>query len=281
MLEHGSAPVKAKMVEELHAYGANLYSDQYGNYVTQHIIERGAPQDRERVIAAILSNLEYFSKHKFASNVVEKCLVSGSEQHKRAIMLGVMQPSRSAGPTQSVLSELIKDAYGNYVVQSLLNELNDADHVEFTAYLSSEVAKLKRATSSYGKQIAAVEKKMHRIPGMRPALGVQIASNKAQSIHSVSSAASVSSPTSAGADSETSLTSPASTTHSASLHLLPSTMQFGSFPMTQIDAKNADSTAAVDGGCIIHQDGDGDETSNFATPTLADIVRSPITSMNA
>ena len=60
--------------------------DQYGNYVIQHIIERGHPKDRALVVDKIRGNLLTMSRHKFASNVVEKCITFGSKAEKNDLM---------------------------------------------------------------------------------------------------------------------------------------------------------------------------------------------------
>lgn len=126
MLEHCEDPARNLILQELHACGTNLISDQYGNYVTQHIIEHGRPQDRAMVIGIVRTNLLNFSKHKFASNVVEKCLVFGSDGQRREIMLKVIEkPEQSSDPRDSRqketnLSALIKDNYGNYVIRKSL-----------------------------------------------------------------------------------------------------------------------------------------------------------------
>jgi len=116
VLEHCDERAKRLVLAELHACGSTLISDQYGNYVTQHIIEFGFPEDRARVIGLVTMNLGTFSKHKFASNVVEKCLVFGSTEQKRAIVLKIIE--RTDG--ESTLMQLIKDGYGNYVIRKSL-----------------------------------------------------------------------------------------------------------------------------------------------------------------
>lgn len=113
VLEHCEEPAKRSVLAELHACGSTLISDQYGNYVTQHIIEHGYPEDRARVIGLVKMNLLAFSKHKFASNVVEKCLIFGTPEQKREILQEII----SKNDRESSLSQLIKDGYGNYVVR--------------------------------------------------------------------------------------------------------------------------------------------------------------------
>ncbi|KAF2454499.1 armadillo-type protein [Lineolata rhizophorae] len=158
MLEYCEEPAKRSILQELHACGSTLIPDQYGNYVTQNIIERGDPEDRARVISLVKANLFVFSKHKFASNVVEKCLVHGNDEQKREIMEKILEKGERG---DTVLYMLIKDGYGNYVIQKLLDTLNAKDYAIFIEHLHPEMAKAKRNATN-GKNIQAVEKKMHR-----------------------------------------------------------------------------------------------------------------------
>jgi mRNA-binding protein PUF3 len=166
VLEHCDEPSKRSVLAELHACGSTLISDQYGNYVTQHIIEYGFPEDRARVIGLVTQNLLVFSKHKFASNVVERCLVFGNAEQRRGIMLEVIKKT----DRESTLIQLIKDGYGNYVIRTslsthslrianmtaekLLDTLEGPDHDTLVEHLQPELVKAKRTIA--GKQVQAV-----------------------------------------------------------------------------------------------------------------------------
>jgi mRNA-binding protein PUF3 len=158
MLEHCGEPARTFILQELHAEGSKLISDQYGNYVTQHVIEHGGLEDRAKVFEMVKTQLLLFSKHKFASNVVEKCLTFGSDAQRRELMLTIAEkPERGESTTMM----LIKDAYGNYVLQKLLDTLCRKDYDEFVVLLRPEVDDAKKLGVSL-KQVTSVEKKMHR-----------------------------------------------------------------------------------------------------------------------
>jgi mRNA-binding protein PUF3 len=91
-----------------------LITDQYGNYVTQHVIMHGKPEDRSRVISIVTKELFIFSKHKFASNVVEKCIEQGTPEELRRIREGLSKPGDDLS---SPLPNLIKNQFGNYVIR--------------------------------------------------------------------------------------------------------------------------------------------------------------------
>ncbi|KAL7716426.1 PUM-HD domain-containing protein [Entamoeba marina] len=65
------------------------------------------------VISCITGNVVYYSKQKFSSNVVEKCLKSGSKAQV-SVLLNELYESES-------ISVLIEDQYGNFVIQASLD----------------------------------------------------------------------------------------------------------------------------------------------------------------
>jgi hypothetical protein len=47
-----------------------LSQDQYGNYVIQHVLEHGRPEDKSKIVAEIRGNVLVLSQHKFARYVL-------------------------------------------------------------------------------------------------------------------------------------------------------------------------------------------------------------------
>ena len=70
----------------------------------------------------------YLSLHKFGSNVLEKCLVHGDSQQKEEIINEVVYSKvsedscgeRTISYSNVMLNDIIKDKYGNYVIQRVL-----------------------------------------------------------------------------------------------------------------------------------------------------------------
>ena len=102
------------VLQEIHASAASLIVDQYGNYVMQHIIEHGREKDRGRTIALVTSQLVNFSKHKFASNVVEDSIEFGSKEERQRIVATITAVNDKG---QSPLQLFIADQFGNYVIR--------------------------------------------------------------------------------------------------------------------------------------------------------------------
>lgn len=40
--------------------------DQYGNYVIQHVLEHGRPEDKSKIVAEVRGKVLLLSQHKFA-----------------------------------------------------------------------------------------------------------------------------------------------------------------------------------------------------------------------
>lgn len=153
MLEHCDEEAQTSILKELHACNYALCQDQYGNYVTQHVIEHGKPEDRAKIIRLVTTQLLHFSKHKFASNVVEKSIAHATDEERHEIVKTVTA-LRPDGV--SPLHLLMKDQYGNYVIQKLLIQVKDKDREILVDQIKPQLQVLKR--HHFGKQINAIEK---------------------------------------------------------------------------------------------------------------------------
>jgi len=139
----GPPPYIAK---ELLHFGLNLIQDQYGNYVIQHLLVHGKPVDRNEIIKAVKGKILQFSQHKFASNVIEKCVQYGNDDQRKWLIEEIC-----ADPNG--LEIMMKDQYANYVVQKIL-DVCDADQREHLInQIRPHIASLKKYT--YGKHIIA------------------------------------------------------------------------------------------------------------------------------
>ncbi|KAL8947256.1 MAG: hypothetical protein Q9222_006442 [Ikaeria aurantiellina] len=152
MLEHCIEPTKSAILQELHGCAQYLIGDQYGNYVTQHVIEHGGEANRAAIITLVTSNVINYSKHKFASNVVETCIKFGNAEQRKKI-IDIMTGVNDRG--DSNLQYLIRDQYCNYVIQTLIHELKGAELDDFVEIVKPQLAILKQV--AYGKQVQAIE----------------------------------------------------------------------------------------------------------------------------
>ncbi|CAL9207421.1 unnamed protein product [Musa hybrid cultivar] len=130
-----------------------LTQDQYGNYVVQHVLEHGKPSERSAIIKKLAGQIVQMSLHKFASNVVEKCLTFGSLEERQILVNEMLGSTDENEPLQAMM----KDQFGNYVVQKVLETCDDQQRELILSRIKVHLNALKKYT--YGKHIVArVEK---------------------------------------------------------------------------------------------------------------------------
>ncbi|KAJ3296779.1 mRNA binding protein puf3 [Rhizoclosmatium sp. JEL0117] len=150
----------APLIEELHRYTINLIQDQYGNYVIQHVLERGKPADKAMITSKVRGQVLQMSKHKFASNVVEKCVAFGSKLDRQLLIEEVIAV-RSDGT--SALVAMMKDQFANYVIQKMLDVV-DGDQKEILIMkIKPHLQSLKKYT--YGKHLITKVERMLQMSG--------------------------------------------------------------------------------------------------------------------
>jgi len=119
IFEFCSEEEKEKVLNEILYRALDVIQDQYGNYVIQHIIEKKGAENCNKIFQFLSGKIYDFSVHKFASNVVEKCLCVGTENQRKAITEEVLNKEDN----DSLLA-MVKDKYGNYVVQKMIEFSN-------------------------------------------------------------------------------------------------------------------------------------------------------------
>ncbi|PKU64354.1 Uncharacterized protein MA16_Dca005277 [Dendrobium catenatum] len=93
------------------------------------------------------------SQQKFASNVIEKCLTYSSPEERQLLINEMLGSTEENEPLQAMM----KDQFGNYVVQKVLETCDDRNRELILSRIKVHLNTLKRYT--YGKHIVArVEK---------------------------------------------------------------------------------------------------------------------------
>lgn len=59
----------------------------------QHVLERGRPHERSQIIGKLTGNIVQLSQHKYASNVVEKCLEYGDSAERELLIEEILAES--------------------------------------------------------------------------------------------------------------------------------------------------------------------------------------------
>ncbi|GMJ11965.1 pumilio 4 [Hibiscus trionum] len=141
------------IMEEIMQSVCTLAQDQYGNYVIQHVLEHGKPQERSAIIRKLAGQIVKMSLQKFASNVVEKCLTFGGPEERQILVNEMLGSTDENEPLQAMM----KDQFGNYVVQKVLETCDDQNLELILSRIKVHLNALKRYT--YGKHIVSrVEK---------------------------------------------------------------------------------------------------------------------------
>ncbi|CAH9130113.1 unnamed protein product [Cuscuta epithymum] len=150
VLEHCSGdPQSQCIVDEILELAYVLAQDQYGNYVTQHVLERGKAHERKHIISKLSGKVVQLSQHKYASNVVEKCLVHGDAADQELLIGEILAQSDG---NDSLLT-MMKDQFANYVVQKILEISNDKQCQVLLSRIRVHLPALRKYT--YGKHIVA------------------------------------------------------------------------------------------------------------------------------
>jgi hypothetical protein len=106
------------LVDQVMRCAGDLAANQYGNYVVQNILEAGPDDDITRLIAAFTGRFYQLSMHKFASNVIEKCIRRASAAQRQGIF-GEIIGAQGRWETARIL-RMAGDQFGNYVIQRII-----------------------------------------------------------------------------------------------------------------------------------------------------------------
>lgn len=151
------------LIDEMHLSIKDLIEDQYGNYVVQHLLSIDSKEDCSKIIKDCISgNLLYYSKHKFASNVVEKCVAHGPKIDRMILIDESLQEldSNSIDVTTSLLDEwpsttvpifvlMMKDQFANYVLQKMLDVIDGDQRIHLLKDVRYNLGILKKL--AFGK----------------------------------------------------------------------------------------------------------------------------------
>jgi pumilio RNA-binding family len=74
------------------------------------LLENGEPQDRDAVVSKMRGQMLHMARHKFASNVVEKALVTADSDNRRVLIEELMM-TRPDG--SNPIAVMMKDQYAS------------------------------------------------------------------------------------------------------------------------------------------------------------------------
>ncbi|CAE6535889.1 unnamed protein product [Rhizoctonia solani] len=143
------------LIDELHKYTTQLMQDQFGNYVIQFVLEHGAMADRDWILHKLRGQMVQMARHKFASNVCEKALVTADPESRRLLIEEIMTPRMD---TVNPIVLMMKDSFANYVLQRALQVVEGEQRHLLVAKVKPQLANMRRYSSAYSKHLASIER---------------------------------------------------------------------------------------------------------------------------
>ncbi|CAE6433783.1 unnamed protein product [Rhizoctonia solani] len=143
------------LIDELHKYTTQLMQDQFGNYVIQFVLEHGAPADRDWILHKLRGQMVQMARHKFASNVCEKALVTADSESRQLLIEEIMTPRMD---TVNPIVLMMKDSFANYVLQRALQVVEGEQRHVLISKVKPQLASMRRYSSAYSKHLASIER---------------------------------------------------------------------------------------------------------------------------
>ena len=112
-IDHASGQQKADLIAQITQNAFALVQDPFGNYVLQYIVDLNEPVFTNPLCYSFQTHIPELSKHKFSSNVIEKCI-----RHAQAPIASMMIDEML---NANELDKMLRDSYANYVVQTALD----------------------------------------------------------------------------------------------------------------------------------------------------------------
>ena len=141
-LKYANESQKSSLLHTILDDISTLINDEYGNYIIQFILELKEKECNEIIYNYITKNTLSLSKKKFSSNVIDKSIIQDDELSIKLIKH--MLDSK-------VIPEMIKDQYGNYVIQKALSVTNGSIFMSIIKQIQPVVQTLKQ--SNIGRKI--------------------------------------------------------------------------------------------------------------------------------
>jgi len=99
-----------------------IIQNPFGNYIIQHILDEWGYSVCKDVVKIIYHNIISLSMQKFSSNVVEKCLDLLDQNAKKMWIKDIFNFSK--------LTSLVKNKYGNFVLQKTIQIMTSKEKTE-------------------------------------------------------------------------------------------------------------------------------------------------------
>ena len=141
-LKYANESQKSSLLHTILDDISTLINDEYGNYIIQFILDLKEKEYNEIIFTYITKNTLSLSKKKFSSNVIDKSIIQDDELSIKLIKHII---------DSKVIPEMIKDQYGNYVIQKALTVTSGSIFMSIIKQIQPVVQTLKQ--SNIGRKI--------------------------------------------------------------------------------------------------------------------------------
>lgn len=151
-LEYASPIQKTTLVSHILSCCLDIVQDPFGNYVLQYVLEEKDSKINDTIAIAFLPHVVHLCMNKFSSNVMEKVLRGASVQVQEMYVEMMCNPE--------IVSRLIQDDYGNYVLQTALVISNPSQAENLVAAIRPLLPLIKSAP--YAKKLEGKMDAIHK-----------------------------------------------------------------------------------------------------------------------
>ncbi|KAL1916692.1 uncharacterized protein VTP21DRAFT_5396 [Calcarisporiella thermophila] len=135
---------RVQLAQQVIRHAPELVVDPYGNYVVQYVLDLGDARFTDRLIRQFFGSMCRLSMQKFSSNVMEKCIRLAPAGTRKVLI-------DELGGSKPRLEGLLKDSYGNYVVQTALDCASPSQRARLGELIRPLLPAIKN--TPYGKRI--------------------------------------------------------------------------------------------------------------------------------
>jgi len=154
LLEHTRPEQLEHIYARIRASALELCTDNYGNYVVQHVLDHGRMEDKRALLHLIAHNFKQLARDKQASHVVEKSFeIATVGEHAPSLGKERAELMAAVLNDPSILEELLKHKYGNYIVQRMIEHSRGQDREALFRLLMHFRPMLQSDSTGIGKHI--------------------------------------------------------------------------------------------------------------------------------
>ncbi|KAL7951035.1 putative RNA-binding protein [Trichoderma barbatum] len=142
-IDHATGQQKLWLIQRITEHARILVQDPFGNYVVQYIIDLNEPTFTEPIVASFQGCISQLSRHKFSSNVIEKCLRCAQAPSKDMIVEEILNE----------MERFLRDSFANYVIQTALDFSTPHQKYRLVEAIRPVLPQVR--TTPYGRRIQA------------------------------------------------------------------------------------------------------------------------------